>query len=158
MSRDGHFGGLEILFSIYPIHPSIYLKKKLMNTALVIEDCLVDRKVLELGLHQSGFEVITAQSEEEAQKQLQQYQPDVIFLDVLLPGRSGFEICRQFKNDPKTNQIPIIFCSSKGTELDKFWGLKQGADAYLTKPVASQEIARILREVINRENQIQEVS
>ena len=127
-----------------------------MNTALVIEDCLVDRKVLELGLHQSGFEVLTAQSEEEAQVKLEQCQPDVIFLDVLLPGRSGFEICRQFKNDPKTNQIPIIFCSSKGTELDKFWGLKQGADAYLTKPVASQEIARILREVIARENYVEE--
>lgn len=128
-----------------------------MNTALVIEDCLVDRKVLELGLHQSGFEVLTAQSEEEAQAKLEQCQPDVIFLDVLLPGRSGFEICRQFKNDPKTNQIPIIFCSSKGTELDKFWGLKQGADAYLTKPVASQEVARILREVIKRENYVEEV-
>ena len=128
-----------------------------MNTALIIEDCLVDRKVLELGLHQSGFEVLVAQSEQEAQEQLRQYQPDVIFLDVLLPGRSGFEICRQFKNDPKTNQIPIIFCSSKGTELDKFWGLKQGADAYLTKPVASQEIARILRQVIKTDQVTEEV-
>ena len=129
-----------------------------MNTALVIEDSLVDLKVLESGLHQSGFEVLTAQSEEEAQEQLQQHQPDVIFLDVLLPGRSGFEICRQLKNDPKTSQIPIIFCSSKGTEVDKYWGLKQGADAYLSKPVTSQEIARIIREVINPENWTQKES
>ncbi len=128
-----------------------------MTTALVIEDCLVDRKAIELSLHQSGFEVLTAQSEEEATEQLRQHKPDVIILDVLLPGRSGFEICRQFKSDPKTNKIPIIFCSSKATELDKFWGLKQGAEAYVTKPIVSQEIVRIINQVINPETLTQEV-
>ena len=128
-----------------------------MTTALVIEDCLVDRKAIELSLHQSGFEVLTAQSEEEATEQLRQHKPDVIILDVLLPGRSGFEICRQFKSDPKTNKIPIIFCSSKATELDKFWGLKQGAEAYVTKPIVSQEIVRIIKQVINPETLTQEV-
>ena len=128
-----------------------------MTTALVIDDCLVDRKAIELSLHQSGFEVLTAQSEEEATEKLRQYKPDVIILDVLLPGRSGFEICRQFKSDPKTNKIPIVFCSSKGTELDKFWGLKQGADAYVTKPVVSQEIVSTIKQVIDPETWAQEV-
>ncbi len=129
-----------------------------MTTALVIDDCLVDRKAIEFSLHQSGFEVLTAQSEEEATEKLRQYKPDVIILDVLLPGRSGFEICRQFKSDPKTNKIPIIFCSSKGTELDKFWGLKQGADAYVTKPIVSQEIISTIKQVIDPETWAQEVS
>ncbi len=129
-----------------------------MTTALVIDDCLVDRKAIEFSLHQSGFEVLTAQSEEEATEKLRQHKPDVIILDVLLPGRSGFEICRQFKSDPKTNKIPIIFCSSKGTELDKFWGLKQGADAYVTKPIVSQEIISTIKQVIDPETWAQEVS
>jgi len=121
-----------------------------MNTALVVEDCLVDRKALELSLHQNGFQVLTAQSGEEATEQLRSYQPDIIILDVLLPGLSGFEICRQIKANPQTNKIPVIFCSSKGTELDKFWGLKQGAEAYLTKPVITQEIVRIIKQIISR--------
>ena len=121
-----------------------------MNTALVVEDCLVDRKMIELSLNQSGFQVLTAKNEAEAIEKLDSHEPDIIILDVLLPGRSGFEICRQFKTDPKTKKIPIVFCSSKGTKLDKFWGLKQGADAYLTKPVVPQEIVRIIKQVINR--------
>ncbi|VEP14952.1 Response regulator receiver protein [Hyella patelloides LEGE 07179] len=122
-----------------------------MNTVLVVEDCLVDRKAIEFSLKQNGFEVLTAQNGEEAIQKLRNYQPDVIILDILLPGYSGFEICRQFKTDPKTKKIPIVFCSSKATELDKFWGLKQGADAYLTKPIVSQEIIPIINQVINRQ-------
>ena len=128
-----------------------------MNTALVIEDCLVDRKEIEFSLHQNGFEVLIAQSGEEANQKLQEYQPDIIFLDILLPGRSGFEICRQLKTDPRTTKIPVVFCSSKGTELDKFWGLKQGADAYLIKPVVPQEIVRIINEVVVPQDSTQEV-
>lgn len=122
-----------------------------MKTALVVEDCLVERKAIEFSLHQSGFQVLTAQSGEEATRKLESHRPDIIILDVLLPGLSGFEICRQLKNDPKTNKIPIVFCSHKGNKLDKFWGLNQGADAYLTKPIVSQEIIGIIKQIINRQ-------
>ena len=127
-----------------------------MGYTLIVDDSTTERAIITSCLQQVGINVSIASSGEEALEKIEQNSPDLIVLDVVLPGRSGFEICRQFKNDPKTNQIPIIFCSSKGTELDKFWGLKQGADAYLTKPVASQEVARILREVISRENDVEE--
>ncbi len=120
-----------------------------MNTVLVIEDSLVEQKAIALSLHRDGFNVLTVQSGEEAQEKISTCQPDVIILDVVLPGLSGFEICRQFKSDPQTNKIPIIFCSSKGTKLDKFWGMKQGAEAYLTKPLVSEELLSTIKQLIN---------
>ena len=119
-----------------------------MSTVLIVEDSLVERKALTISLNRGGFKVLTAKSGEEAKEKIGDCQPDVIILDVMLPGSSGFEICRQFKADPETNKIPVVFCSSKGTELDKFWGLKQGASAYLTKPFVSDELIKIINDLI----------
>ena len=119
-----------------------------MSTVLIVEDSLVERKALTMSLNQGGFQVLTAKSGEEAKEKVNNCQPDVIILDVMLPGSSGFEICRQFKADPQTNKIPVIFCSSKATELDKFWGLKQGASAYLTKPFVSDELIQVINDLI----------
>lgn len=119
-----------------------------MNTALVVEDCLVERTAIALILNRAGFKVLAVTSGEEAQETIAHYHPDVIILDVVLPGRSGFELCRYFKANPKMNQIPIIFCSSKATELDKFWGLKQGAAAYLTKPLVSKELIKTVEQLV----------
>lgn len=123
-----------------------------MNTVLVIEDSLVEQKAIALSLHRDGFNVLTVKSGEEAQEKITTCQPDVIILDVVLPGLSGFEICRQFKADPQTNKIPIIFCSSKGTDLDKFWGLKQGASAYLVKPLVPEELVGIIEQLTKKKN------
>lgn len=122
-----------------------------MNTALVVEDSLIERQAIALILNRAGFDVLTVTSGEEAQEKIGSCQPDVIILDVILPGRSGFEICRNLKANPEVNQIPIIFCSSKATELDKFWGLKQGAAAYLTKPLASDELLQTIEGLIEVE-------
>ena len=119
-----------------------------MSTVLIVEDSLVERKALTISLNRGGFEVLTAKTGEEAKEKISSCQPDVIILDVMLPGSSGFEICRQFKADPETSNIPVVFCSSKGTELDKFWGLKQGASAYLTKPFISDELIGIINDLI----------
>lgn len=119
-----------------------------MNTALVVEDCLVERTAIALVLNRAGFEVLTVTNGEEAQEKISTCQPDVIILDVILPGRSGFELCRTLKANPKVSEIPIIFCSSKATELDKFWGLKQGASAYLTKPLAPQKLLQTIGQLI----------
>ncbi len=119
-----------------------------MSTVLIVEDSLVERKALTMSLNQGGFQVLTAKSGEEAKEKVNNCQPDVIILDVMLPGSSGFEICRQFKADPQTNKIPVIFCSSKATELDKFWGLKQGASAYRTKPFVSDELIQVINDLI----------
>jgi twitching motility two-component system response regulator PilH len=60
--------------------------------------------------------------------------PDVIVLDIIMPELNGYEVCRRLKKDPITKQIPIVFCSSQNSQVDLFWGFKQGADAYITKP------------------------
>ena len=121
-----------------------------MVTALVVEDSLTDMEVVMSCLKQDGLNVLTAKSGEEALKKLASYTPDVIILDVVLPGRSGFEICRELKAETTTRNIPVIIYSTKDTEMDKFWGLKQGADAYLAKPVDQAELTRTVKQLLNR--------
>ena len=119
-----------------------------MITALVVEDSLTDLVVLTRCLQQGGHTVLSAKSGEEALAKISTHKPDVIILDVVLPGRSGFELCRNLKAEPGTSEIPVVICSSKGTEMDKFWGFKQGADAYLAKPVDQQQLLRTVKQVI----------
>ncbi|MCA1995260.1 MAG: response regulator, partial [Coleofasciculus sp. S288] len=76
--------------------------------------------------------------------------PDIIILDVVLPGCSGFEVCRELKEMTDTSKIPVVMCSTKSGEMDKFWGMKQGADAYLAKPIDQEEFVRIVKKLIER--------
>lgn len=119
-----------------------------MHTALVVEDTLTEREVFASCLRKGGLNVLTANSAEEALEKISAYKPDVILLDIVLPGRSGFELCRELKADAETSKIPIVMCSTKGTDMDKFWGMKQGADAYIPKPVDQEELLRTVKQVI----------
>lgn len=86
---------------------------------------------------------------EEALTYLSSNKPDIVFLDVVLPGRSGFEICRAIKSQTDTQQIPVVMCSTKNTDMDRFWGLKQGADLYLTKPVNQQDFTTAIQKLVS---------
>jgi chemotaxis family two-component system response regulator PixH len=119
-----------------------------MNTVLVVEDGLTDMEILCRYLQQAGYSVISATSSEEAQDKIDISKPDVIFLDVILPGKSGFEICRELKNNPKTSHIPVVFCSTKSTDVDKIWGNMLGAEAYLSKPINREELVVTLKRLI----------
>ncbi|MBR8831348.1 MAG: Transcriptional regulatory protein AfsQ1 [Chroococcopsis gigantea SAG 12.99] len=119
-----------------------------MGTALIIEDSLTEREIISHYLKQAGVSVSIAKSGEEALEQLNSSLPDLIILDVVLPGRSGFEICRELKSEEKTSKIPIIMCSTKGSEMDKFWGMRQGADAYIPKPIDEEIFVRTVRQLI----------
>lgn len=116
-----------------------------MNTVLVVEDSLIDMEILSRYLQQAGYSVISATSSEEAQIKLGGSKPDLIFLDVILPGKSGFEICRELKNNPDTSKIPVVFCSTKNSDVDKIWGNMLGAEAYLSKPIDQEELAVTLK-------------
>ncbi|ELR98129.1 response regulator transcription factor [Gloeocapsa sp. PCC 73106] len=120
-----------------------------METALIVEDSPTQRGILTGYLQELGINVVIANSGEEALVKIAATQPDLIVLDVVLPGRSGFEICRDLKNQEKTKKIPIIICSTKDSEMDKFWGLKQGANAYLAKPIDQEEFVRTVKQLIN---------
>jgi DNA-binding response OmpR family regulator len=121
-----------------------------MGTALVVEDSMTDMQIITNCLQQGGLNVLTASSGEEALTKLTRQKPDIIILDVVLPGCSGFEVCREIKEAAETSKIPVIICSTKGGEMDKFWGLKQGADAYLAKPVDQDEFVRTVRLLISK--------
>ncbi|MBH8561314.1 response regulator [Nostoc sp. CENA67] len=119
-----------------------------MNTVLVVEDGLTDMQILSRYLQQAGYSVIGATSSEEAQVKIDSTKPDLIFLDVILPGKSGFEICRELKNNPNTSNIPVVFCSTKNSDVDKIWGNMLGAEGYLSKPINQEELVLILKQFL----------
>lgn len=119
-----------------------------MGSALVIDDSSTERSIISDFCQQLGIAVTTANSGEEALEKLAQVTPDVIVLDIVLPGRSGFEICRELKDREQTKGIPVILCSTKATDMDKFWGKRQGADAYITKPIDQEEFNRVIKQFV----------
>lgn len=121
-----------------------------MGTALVIEDSLTEQAIISQYLKSAGFAVTIASSGEEGLRKLDALVPDVIILDVVLPGRSGFEICRELKAGDFTSQIPVVICSTKSSDMDKFWGLKQGADAYIPKPIDRNLFLSTVHSLIER--------
>lgn len=121
-----------------------------MRTALIVEDSLTEMQVLARCLQLGGINVVVAHTGEEALATVSRQKPDVIVLDVVLPGCSGFEVCRELKANAETNRIPIVICSTKGGEMDRFWGMKQGADAYITKPIDQEEFVQTVKQLIKR--------
>jgi len=106
-----------------------------MGTVLLIEDSITERTIITDFCKKLGISVTTASTGEEGLEKLHIHHPDVVVLDVVLPGKSGFEVCREIKGTEQTKLIPVILCSTKNSDMDKFWGKRQGADAYITKPI-----------------------
>ncbi len=111
-----------------------------MKKALVVEDSQTDQNFFSSHLKKAGFSVTSVGSVEEAQEKVKAGKPNVVIVDIILPGESGFELCRELKSQEETKNIPIIICSSKETNVDKMWGDMLGADAYLVKPVDPDEL------------------
>ncbi|MEO0409538.1 MAG: response regulator [Cyanobacteria bacterium P01_A01_bin.135] len=119
-----------------------------MNTVLVVEDNKTEKEIIASCLQTNGVSVLTAKNAEEAFEQIKNHQFDAIILDIVLPDRSGFEICREIKSEAQTSKIPVVMCSTKDGEMDKFWGMKQGADAYLAKPIDQDELLRTVQQLL----------
>jgi len=119
-----------------------------MATVLIVDDTNTEAEIIGGTLQGAGFATIRAISSEDAKVKLSQQKPDLIVLDVVLPGESGFELCRALKEEAHTKTIPIILCSTKDSEMDKFWGMKQGAAAYLTKPIVAADLIRTAKLLI----------
>lgn|SRR5262245_34419316 len=107
---------------------------------LVVDDSPTDLRLMSTPLQESGYQVITAVDGEEALEKAVKEHPTVIVLDVVLPKKNGFQVCRQLKTTPETKDIRILLLTSKTQDTDRFWGLKQGADGYMTKPFANDEL------------------
>jgi twitching motility two-component system response regulator PilH len=111
-----------------------------IKNILVVEDSATDRQFLTELLAKHGYQVSTAQNAAEAVTKAKEQRPDLVLMDVVMPGDSGFQATRALSKDEATKKIPIIICSSKGQETDKAWGIKQGARDYVVKPVKGPEL------------------
>ena len=91
-------------------------------------------------LGKRGYAVRTAHNGDEAMRRLAEDKPDLILMDVVMPGQNGFQLTRSITRDPRYADVPVIMCTSKGQETDKVWGMRQGARDYIVKPVVADEL------------------
>ena len=104
---------------------------------------------LEFLMEQNGYDVVVAHSGEEALESIAKYKPDLILLDIMLPGIDGFEVCQIVRLKPEWQKTKIIFLTAKGRDVDIAQGMVLGADAYITKPFSNAEIVGKVRELLN---------
>jgi twitching motility two-component system response regulator PilH len=119
-----------------------------MSTVLVVEDSVTQREMITDLLRGSGLDVTVASDGVEALEKIQGSHPDLVVLDIVMPRMNGYEVCRRLKADPKTQHVPIVMCSSKGEEFDRYWGMKQGADAYIAKPFQPTELVGTVKQLL----------
>ena len=115
---------------------------------LIIDDDAFIRRPLEFILREEGFQPTTAVSGEDGLEKLEGDRPDLIFLDVMMPGLDGFSVCRQVKGDPRFAAIPVILLTAKGQESDRERGLAAGATEFMNKPYSPSELLRRVREIL----------
>ena len=107
---------------------------------LIVDDSATERQVMIELLSQSGYECIVAENGAEAVEKSRAEMPDLILMDVVMPGQNGFQLTRSITRDPRFSDVPVIMCTSKNQETDKVWGMRQGASDYVVKPVKAEEL------------------
>ncbi len=115
-----------------------------IKNVLVVDDSPTDLAFLKEVLAKGGYNVFTAESAEEALSKVKQLKPDLVLMDIVMPGQNGFQATRMLNSDEASKHIPVIICSTKGQETDRIWGMRQGARDYIVKPVKPADLlARI---------------
>ncbi len=112
---------------------------------LVVDDSKTELHHLSDILGKKGYSVRTAENGEEAMRRLAEEKPDLILMDVVMPGQNGFQLTRSITRDPRFLNVPVIMCTSKNQETDKVWGMRQGARDYIVKPVNPDELLAKIR-------------
>ncbi|QJR13256.1 response regulator transcription factor [Usitatibacter palustris] len=107
---------------------------------MVVDDSPTERAYMESVLKKRGYEVVVVDSGEAAIEKAKAEQPDLILMDVVMPGLNGFQATRAITREESTKHIPVIICTTKDQETDKIWGLRQGAKDYVTKPLNEGEL------------------
>jgi twitching motility two-component system response regulator PilH len=115
---------------------------------LIVDDSPTEVHVMQKALERHGFQTAAAENGAEGIRKAKEMQPDLIFMDVVMPGVNGFQATRTLANDPATRAIPIIMVTTKGQETDRIWGLRQGAVDYLVKPVTPQRLVEKAQAVL----------
>lgn len=119
-----------------------------MSKIVVVDDMAPVLKLIEACLQSANHTVVTYPDADHLEEKLLQDWPDLIILDVVMPGRNGFQVCRDLKSDDRFKRIPVVLCTSKDQESDKFWGEKQGASAYLVKPFKPEDLIATVKKAL----------
>lgn len=119
-----------------------------MSKIVVIDDSQAELQLIESYLKAAHHTVTTFSSTDKLEEKIVTEQPDLIVMDVVMPGRNGFQACRDLKSDVRFNHIPIVLCTSKGQESDKFWGQQQGANGHVVKPFKSEELLQAVKRAL----------
>lgn len=121
-----------------------------MKTVLVVEDTKSERQLMSALLTQAGFSVFATESAEEGWEWLEANKaPNLILLDIIMPGENGLDLCRKIREHAEWQEIPILFCSSKAEDFDRFWAMRQGGTDYITKPYAPQNLVDTVTRHVN---------
>ena len=107
---------------------------------LIVDDSPTELHVMQKALQRHGYRTAAAADGAEGIRLAREMQPDLIFMDVVMPGMNGYQATRMLANDPATQKIPIVMVTSKGQETDRIWGLRQGAVDYMVKPVSPDQL------------------
>ena len=117
---------------------------------LIVDDSPTDRHMLSNILTRGGYQVKFANSGEDGVAMSKQGVPDLVLMDVVMPGLNGFQATRQLKKDSTTAHIPVVIVTTKDQETDKIWGMRQGAKDYLTKPVEEGSLINTIQAILGR--------
>ena len=107
---------------------------------MIVEDSQTDLRIAEGVCADNGYKTVVVTEGDKVVDTAVEKKPDLILLDVILPNKNGFQVCRQLKSNPGTKDIKVVIVSSKDQASDKFWGMKQGADDYITKPYEEDDL------------------
>lgn len=123
-----------------------------MTTVLIVDDSVTMREIMADELKKTGIQVIEASNGKEAIEKINESCPDLVVLDIVMPEMNGYDLCRWIKTNDKSKNIPIVMCSSKSQDFDRYWGMKQGADAYITKPFHLPEMIKTVKQLLPKKS------
>ncbi|MEM6254309.1 MAG: response regulator [Cyanobacteria bacterium P01_D01_bin.156] len=119
-----------------------------MTTVLIVDDSSTLREMISGLLIKAGMTVLEAEDGEKAKEMIASTPPDLVVLDIVMPNMNGYELCRWVKGNTSTKDVPVVICSSKNEDFDRYWGMKQGADAYIAKPFRPAEMVETVKHLL----------
>ena len=119
-----------------------------MTQIMIVDDSPTDTHLLKKMLEKNGFNILTASDADEGIEVARREHPDLILMDVVMPGLNGFQATRELSSDPDTSGIPVIIVTRKNQQVDRVWGMRQGARDYVTKPVKESALLSLINETL----------
>ena len=120
-----------------------------MSLIMIVDDSPTEVHIMKTALEKHGFQTMSASDGNECLTLAREVKPDLIFMDVVMPGLNGFQTTRTLSRDPVTKSIPVVMVTTKNQESDRIWGMRQGAVDYLVKPVDASDLVAKANEVLH---------